>query len=81
VNFFKRNLTVEINKTYDVILHHDSGAQIQVDRISDITLKFIRDNLGRDRILTTDSIYVNLRRFSIAEVKNINQNRDVQVKR
>lgn len=60
---------------YRVLLHHDSGGQeVNLDNVSERNLEFIKENLGRDIIYVQGcEIYINLRRFSIAEVslKNV----------
>jgi hypothetical protein len=65
MKFFNSIRKAEINKSFYATLYHDFGNTVELDGIDNSTLEFIKRNLGRDKILTTDQTCINLSKFNL----------------
>lgn len=57
------------HKTYTVRLMHDFGHEMEINNVSEDSLRFIRNNLGRDEIYVQDTICINLKSYSWANIQ------------
>jgi hypothetical protein len=72
--------TAEISRAYRITLYHDLGNIVTLDGISNTTLDYVRNNVGRDKILTTDGAFLNLSKFSLVNYVETKQNVSTDVK-
>ena len=74
------NKSAEVSRVYKVTLYHDLGNVLTLDGISDVTLTYIKENVGRDRILATEGAFLNLSKFSLIKYNEAKQNVHTDIK-
>lgn len=76
MNIFRRKKLTRIEKNvkkHKVILYHDTGTDVTLEDVTEESLRYIRNNLGRDVIYAQDDTYINLGKFAIAIINSNNQ--------
>ncbi len=63
---------------YDLILYHDAGNEVVLPNLPNSVIEFIKKNVGRDKILLTDSHTINLSKFSMAQHTKIKNSPQVR---
>lgn len=61
---------------FTVKLMHDLGHEILMNNVTAETVKFIKDNLGRDAVCIFTEHHVNLKTFNYASIQNVKDKRD-----
>lgn len=56
--------------SYKVSLCHRTGNVLEIENVSDKMVLFIKSNIGRDQIYEQQSIAINLRDYSMAQIIN-----------
>ena len=63
----KKQPKIEMVRLYNLIMHHTNGTSIEINNVSDPSLKFIQQNIGRDEIYIHDTMCLNLHEFYLIE--------------
>jgi hypothetical protein len=64
-------------KTYILRFMHDFGHEMELKDVSEDSLNFIRENLGRDEIYVQDRVFINLKSYSWVTVETKHKNRPI----
>ncbi len=63
----KKQPKIETVRLHNLTMHHTNGTSIEINSVSDPSLKFIQQNVGRDEIYIHDTMCLNLRDFYLVE--------------